>query len=420
MDSSGTRAGDVLPDAVILDSMGVALLAVDPACRIIRFNGPAARLTGHDGEAVIGCPCHEVLQVSLCHNRCPVQEAMHSGTTSLYRTGVLQTRDRRSVTVEINASALLDGDGHVVGGVGILRDVTEASGLVRIYGSRDFVSRTPAMRQIFDSLPKLAASRAPLLIVGGKGSGRSALAETVHNLGSAGEARPLVHIACDSDGAETRVAQVLGDHRVPGYTPSAPPVRGGTLLLEGIGEASAGLQQLLLARLEQEEDDLGYRLISTATGRLETGVAQGSFRRDLFYRLDVLHVALPDLRERAEDIPLLVQQFVEELGVRSGREIRGVSAEAMQQLMEAEFPGNVRQLRTVIEQAHRTCQGETIEVADLPRLQIPWRERKASLEIETIKAALKRAEGNITRAARALQMHRTTLWRKLKRYGLKR
>ena len=399
-----------LPYAVIVESMGLALMAVDTQCRIIRFNGPAQHLTGFCDADVMGRPCSDVLRASLCDGDCPVQKALRTGATSHYGTVVMQTAREQVQTVEVTASALLDETGAIIGAVGIFRDVSQDPGQVRIYGSRVFVSRTLAMRRVFDALPKLASSPAPLLIVGGPGSGRSALAETIHTLGCGASPRPLFTIRCSGARANQSLTEALqtGGHAAVG-----------TVLLEDICAASVALQQRLLGWIEEGGEGLPFRLMSTATDRLERCLRQGVFRRDLFYRLNVLHVVLPTLRERAEDIPLLVAQFVEDLNLKRGRDVAGLTPEAMARLLQTDFPGNVRQLRMVVDHAHAACSGAVIDVEHLPDLSLPWQKRKARLEFDVIRGALEQAGGSITRAAEALRMHRTTLWRKIKQHGLK-
>jgi len=132
-----------------------------------------------------------------------------------------------------------------------------------------------------------------------------------------------------------------------------------------------------------------------------------------------LHVALPGLKERAEDIPLLVAQFIEEFNAKRRREVIGLTPRAMARLLEADLPDNVRQLRVAVDYAHGRCRGKLIDLGDLPDLSLPLKTRRAQLELETIRSALQQAGGNITKAAKALQVHRTTLWRKIKRYKLK-
>lgn len=405
-DAPSTDSFTDLRDTAILDGMDLALMAVDGSCRIVRFNVPAERLTGFSARAVLGKSCADVLRASLCRSSCPVREALQTGTTCHYGTVVLQRADGQPRTVEVTASALLDGEGRLAGAVGILRDVSDDPGQMRIYGSRVFVSRTPEMRRIFDALPRLAASRAPLLIMGGRGSGRAALAETIHGLDcSCGEPRPFVSIRCAGTSVET-------------LRSTAERATGGTLLLEDVCAAPLEIQRQLLAWLEEGGEGLPYRVVSTATEKLDQCLQRGVFRRDLFHRLNVLYVALPDIKERAEDIPLLVAQFIEELNLKRRREVQGLTPRAMARILEAELPDNVRQLRTAVDFAHGRCRGRLIDIDDLPDLALPLEARKEQLELETIRAALARAGGNITRAAEALHVHRTTLWRKIKRHKL--
>lgn len=403
------QGGSALPpDAAILDSMGLALMAVDRRCRILRFNLTAERLTGFRREEVVGRNCAEVLKGSVCQAGCPVREALRTGNSCSYPTVVLQRSDGLPRTVEMTASPLEDGSSRPVGAVGVLRDLADDPGQVRLYGSRMFVSRTPEMRRIFDALPRLASSQAPLLIIGGRGSGRSSLAETVHNLGCRNGPRPLVTVQCPDARAREALGRALSG-----------PAEGGTLLLADVCGAPVELQRQLLAWLEEGGEGLPFRVVSTATRRLDQCLQRGIFRRDLFYRLDVLHVQMPGLRERAEDIPLLVAQFIEDLNNRRQREVVGLTPQAMARLIEADLPDNVRQLRMAVDYAHGRCKGRLIELGDLPDLSLPLKTRRAQLELETIKAALQQAGGNITKAAEALQVHRTTLWRKIKRYKLK-
>jgi len=312
--------------------------------------------------------------------------------------------------------------------VGLLRDLSQAPDQVRIYGSRIFVSRTPAMRRLFDALPKLASSDAPLLIVGDRGSGRGALAETVHLLGGRGS-RPLLHLRCGErhrgERGHVREAEGALDDAEWRNLRRA----GGTLLLEEIDRASTALQLKLLAWLEDEAGAVSVRLLSTAGRDVERRVDSRALRADLYYRLGVLHVDLPNLAERIEDLPILVEQLLEDLNLRHGKGVQGLSTEAMRCLLTAVYPQNIRQLRGVIEQAHARCRGTRIELEHLRDL-VPtaaitgetsssWRTRKADVEQAAIQGALRRCQGNLSRAADELGMHRTTLWRKIKRYGLK-
>jgi DNA-binding NtrC family response regulator len=277
---------------------------------------------------------------------------------------------------------------------------------MRLYASREFVSRSDTMRRIFEALPELAASDAPLLIVGGCGSGRSALGETIHGLGPGRDGKPLLRLTCPSPDSPKRLVDILTDQHLSDH--------GGTLLLEELCGARLALQQRLLAWIEDGTPG-ALRLISTATERLETCLKKGAFRRDLFHRLNVLHVEVPTLRERPEDIPLLVEQLLEGLNQKRGRQIQGVTPAAAARLQQADYPGNVRQLRMVLDEAHRKCRSSFIDVEDLPDLALVCPTCNDATAQQAVLDALDRAGGNLTHAARELGIHRTTLWRKLKR-----
>lgn len=356
--SSGRNA---TPDALILESMDVAVMAVDQSCRVTRFNPLAEQLTGVAGSAILGQPCYEHLQAGPCPRTCPLRESLATRTSGRIGVVVLQPADQAAVPVEMTASALFGRHDELLGAVAILRQMSSSLGANRFYGSRLFASVTPQMRHIFESLPRLASSDAPLLVVGPKGAGRAALAECVHGLRRRDESPPFLRIQCADRRKGRSMVTELGED-------FAERLHGGTLLLEEICEAPFSLQQELLAWIEEEDEAIGVRLISTASEQIESRVEQGRFRSDLFYRLNVLQVALPGLQQRRKDIPLLAEQFIEDLNDARGTQVQGLSGSALQLLLEVDFPGNVRQLRQVLKEAHQSCLGQLIDIDDLPPL----------------------------------------------------
>lgn len=408
-------------DGALLDAIGSALLAVDTECRVIRVNAAAERLFGRRQARAVGRSCSELLRLFPCDGRCPFRRAMERGGPARFGALILPGPDGLPRTLDACASPLRGPGGRLLGATGTLREVGDEAGQVRLYGQRLFVSQTPAMRRIFDALPKLAQSRAPLLLVGRPGSGRAALAEVVHTISATSEGspadHPLVTVNCAG----------LTEDNVPDLRGPGGLLRraaGGTLLLQRICRAPRPLQRRLLAWIEEGEER-PVRLMVTAGLDLAEAVSRGAFPKNLYYRLNVLHVALPDLRQRSADIPLLVEQFIDELNVRRGRQVEGLESAALCRLMEAEFSGNVRQLRRTVAEAHAHCRGPVIGLADLPALPTPrgawkpWDEQERR-RVAHLEQALRAAEGNISRAARALGMHRSTLWRQLRRYGLNR
>ncbi len=399
--------GQALPDTILLESMGLALMAVDHRCKIIRLNPLAEELTGHQEAEVMGRSCTEVMKASLCDIGCPMQQALRTGTSCQTGMVILQTADRGPLTVEMTASALFGPGNQVVGAVGLLRNLGEEPEQMRIYGSRIFVSRTPAMRRIFDALPQIASSQAPLLILGGRGSGRAAFAETIHNLFNCSTGRSLITIRCSGPHAEQEFAAAK----------VTPDSSGATLLLEDICEASPILQQRLMAWIEEGKADV-YRIISTAKPDLERLIEEGSFSRNLYYRLNVLHLVLPDLKQREDDIPLVVDQLLEEMNLKRRKEVRGLTAGALRYLITTDFPGNIRELRQVIDQAHTRCATGLIEEWHFKGEESSGVNDPRQHDQRMIQDALKMAEGNIGHAAQILRIHRSTLWRRMKRFGI--
>lgn len=394
-------------------------MVVDPSCNITHFNARAQQLTGHRPESVLGKSCEENLRLSLCGARCPLREALQTGISGRHGTVVLQLHDRLPTPVEITATPVCDEAGEIVGAIGILQNITGDDGQFRVYGERIFVSRTPAMRKVFDALPLLASSEAPLLIRGEVGTGRAALARMVHTLGRSGPGAPLTRIPCGHYRGGDLAATITG----PGGDAVARSV-----VLEELDLAPPELQRELLAWLEEEPAHPLPRLLSTVSGPPESLLPGGHLQRDLLFRLGVLDVELPNLSDRRADIPLLAEVFIEELNRLNGHEIEGFTADALQHLVDADFPGNVSQLKEIISSAHAKIDQGRIGLADLesaglptasmPRDSLSLHARKANFEVDAIRSALARTGGNLSQAARLLKLHRTTLWRKMRRLGI--
>jgi len=265
------------------------------------------------------------------------------------------------------------------------------------------------MRRIFEMLPQMASSTAPLLIWGERGTGRGALAETVHILGNKDPAGPIIQITCRSAQAEKMLASARsnlnGTH--------------GTLVLEDISLMRLQMQKQLVAWIEDGEGPPPCRIISTALSTLQDRVAQGFFPRSLYYRLNVLSLFLPNLKERCEDIPLLVDQFIQEMNEKRGKQIDGVSPQAMNYLFSMNFEENVRELRRIIDRAHHLCREEVIDLKHIFPSQRKLHPFPSTDAKRMIEEALDIAQGKIAEAADILQIHRSTLWRKIKRYRIR-
>jgi DNA-binding NtrC family response regulator len=313
--------------------------------------------------------------------------------------------------------------------------------LKREYRFRDLISKSPAMQAVFDLARTAARSSSTILILGESGTGKELVARAVH-AESPRSGAPFVAVSCAAL-TETLLESELFGHEKGAFTGAAARrkgkfemAQGGTLFLDEIGDISPKLQLDLLRVLEDrrffrvggsESVQVDARIIAATNRDLAKAVADGAFREDLFYRLNVIPVQLPPLRERLVDLPLLVEHFLEQLGAEMNRRVDEVSSEAMAALMAHTWPGNVRELRNILERAIVVASGRVIQVADLG-LRRPAADEaaigpRASLdEVEKHHIALVLAEcgGNISQAARTLGIDRATLYNKMKKYQLRK
>ena len=311
------------------------------------------------------------------------------------------------------------------------------------YTFQDIVSKNHAIQEIFQILPDIAESDSTVLLQGPSGSGKELFAKAIHNL-SLRKDKPFIKVNCGA------LPDNLLESELFGYVKGAftdakkdKPGRfalanGGTIFLDEIGDMSPALQVKLLRVLQDREyERLGgtstvkvdVRVVAATNKDLVTLVRSRQFRDDLYYRLNVVKVDLPPLLRRREDISLLVEHFVEKFNLKSGKNLSGVSHEVMTFLMRYDFPGNVRELENIIEHAFVMCKGDMIELRHLPPELVDW-SKEAPLEenvadgplqraeAESIRKALERNRGNRLRTARELGIDRSTLWRKIKRYGI--
>jgi len=428
---------------VILDSVADGVFTVDREWRITSFNRAAERITGIPRDEALGRPCCEVFHASICETACALRETMQSGRPIVNKSIYIVNARGERMPVSISTALLKDAHGNVLGGVETFRDLSTEVALRReLAGQRgfaDIVGQSPAMRRIFDLLPRIAESDSTVLIEGESGTGKELVARAIHSL-SRRRKKPLVSVSCVTL-PDTLLASELFGYVAGAFTDARrdKPGRfaraeGGTIFLDEIGDISPAMQaQLLRVIQEKEYEPLGatkpvkadVRVIAATNKDLKSLVEQGAFREDLYYRLNVVTLKLPPLRERREDIPLLVEHFIQRFNRLNGRDIRGLSEEAMRILMQHEYPGNVRQLENALEHAFVLCTGDRILPEHLPpdfRREgqppaLPTSGTLAEVERARILDALKRHGGSVAAAASELGIHRTTLWRKLKRYG---
>jgi len=439
-----------MPDeiqTIILDSITEGVFTVDKSFRITSFNSAAEMITGTPRARAIGMPCREILRASICEGKCALHQTMRSGKPVLGKNVVILDASGTRRSISITTAILRGRDGEIVGGVETFRDLTMIDTLrkeiEREYSFEDIISRSHRMRKLFDILPDVARSGSTVLLEGESGTGKELFARALHSL-SLRKKKPFVAVNCAAL-PDTLLESELFGHTAGAFTDARrdTPGRfaraeGGTLFLDEIGDVSPALQVRLLRVLQERSyEPLGstepvsadVRIIAATNKNLQGLVRAGTFREDLFYRINVVCLSLPPLRDRMEDIPLLVEHFIAKLNHIQDRDIAGVTDEAMACLMAYGYAGNVRELENIIERAFILCRSGEIDRRHLPdplggegREHEPceqggYRSFRQS-EAAFIMNALRRNGWNRARTAGELGIHKSTLFRKMKALGI--
>lgn len=433
--------------AIILDSLAEGVVTVDAQGRITAFNRAIEQLTGLKRGKVLGRACQEAFG-PCCGGVCIIAETLKTGTPLRDHHGLLKHRDGQVRPVAVTTNLLTDDRQRVLGAVGTIRDLSRETTLEKeLKGSwqlEDLVSRSVRMRKLFALVPAVAQSASTVLITGPSGTGKELLARAIHAR-SARAQGPFIAVNCGALPDTLLEAELFGFRKgaftdakadMPGRFARA---KGGTIFLDEIGEVSQAMQVRLLRVLQERVyEPLGasepvpadVRVLAATNRDLKPMIAAGTFRLDLYYRLNVVHLDLPALRERTEDIPILAEHFVDRLNRIQGRQVAGLSDAALAVLARHSFPGNVRELENIIERAFVLCGSGPIDVEHLPEelAALPTAATTASAEAplsplaraegEALASALRKHRGHRGAAAKELGLHRATLYRKMREHGL--
>ena len=430
---------------IILDSISDGVFTVDHDWRITSFNRAAERITRIPREEALGKHCWEVFRSNMCETDCALRRTMKQGKAFVDTSTYIVDSDKRRIPVVVSTSLLKDGPDKVLGGVETFRDMSVVEELRKELDARyqvgDMVSRSPAMHRMFKILPQVAESDSTVLIQGETGTGKELLARALHGL-SPRLNKPFVAINCGALPDNLLESELFG-YKAGAFTDAVKDkpghfalAEGGTIMLDEIGDLSPAFQVRLLRVLQErtfqplggtKEYKANVRVITATNKDLTELVKNGTFRQDLFYRINVVRLDLPPLRDRKEDISTLVRHFIERFNRLQGRMVTGISQEALSILMFHDYPGNIRELENSIEHALVLCPEGEIGVHCLPEnLQsLPAKPPCAGInaalkltESQVIQDALKRNQFNRLATARELGMHKSTLFRKIKQLGL--
>ena len=437
---------DQLQSRFILDSVADGVFTVNEDFVITSFNRAAEKITGYSAKEALGKRCSEIFQTKVCDTNCPMARALTSKSRVFSRNIVMRRKDGKGVPVSVSVTALVDYQGNVLGGVETIRDLTEVTELRRKLSregaQHGILSRSPRMQRILSVLPEFAKSDSNILVLGESGTGKELIAQSIHRL-SHRQRFPFVAV---NSGAlpDTLLESELFGYKAGAFTDARRDKKGrfaaaerGTLFLDEIGDISPAMQVKLLRVLQTKTyEPLGsnvpvktdVRIIAATNRNLEEMVRKGTFREDLYYRLNVVKIDLPPLRERMEDLPLLVEHFIQKFNEQRDRDVKGISEEALSVLMRHEYPGNIRELENIIEYAFILCHDGLILPQHLPEWlvgeNVPTEGASGPLTLKEIEKraiieALNRNNFRKMKTCRELGISKDTLRRKLNSYGIK-
>ena len=433
-------------ERIILNCISDGVLTIDLEGRIQYVNRAMQDLLGYPEDELIGKRCENFVKSNICATEdCILKRSLaKKEKISNYETYVADKEGRR-IPVNINTDLLYDDSNNLIGIVEVFRDLSQIKELKErltdVYQFDNIVTKDRRMKEILAILPSVAHSKSIVLIQGESGTGKELIAKAIHN-NSARKDKPFIAVNCAAI-PDTLIESELFGHVKGSFTGAHQDRIGrfelanhGTIFLDEIGDMSLSTQAKLLRVIQEEKFErvggtktisVDVHIIAATNKNLTKAVKEGSFREDLFYRISVFPITLPPLRERKEDIQLLISYFIEKFNKEMGKSINNISPQAMKVLMNYYFPGNIRELRNIIEHAFVCSHGNTILPEHLPR-ELVFAEEHIEVttegsslnkvEKEWILKVLEKSGWRYQEAARRLGISRTTLWRKLKAFGL--
>jgi PAS domain S-box-containing protein len=432
---------------VILNSIADGVFTTDHEGKITFINKAAEEITGFSSKEAIGRHCFDVFRADICQSRCALKETLKTKKEIIDLPATILKKGGQKVPISISTAVLKNERGQIIGGVETFRDLSAIEVLKKELSQKytlgDIISKNHLIHDIFNVLPDIAESDSTVLIQGASGTGKELFAKAIHNL-SRRKIKPFIKVNCGAL-PDTLLESELFGYVKGAFTDAKKDKPGrfalaneGTIFLDEVGDMSPSLQVKLLRVLQEKEyEPLGstsprktdVRIIAATNKDLSQLVNKGNFRDDLYYRLNVVKIELPPLSQRREDIPLLIDAFIQKFNAKMEKQIMGVSDQALRLLLKYDYPGNVRELENIIEHAFVLCKGDRIDLDCLPKELIEGQEemppstplkeetpfRRAEAEI--VERTLMKYGGNRAKTAQALRIDRTTLWRKMKKYG---
>lgn len=435
---------------IILDSIADGVFTVDSKWRITSFNRAAEKITGITREEAMGRQCRDVFRASICENQCSLRYTVKTGQPVVNQSIVIVNSRGEHVPISISTALLKNKKNQVIGGVETFRDLSLVEELQKELYNRqsfhDIISKNKEMHRLFHIVEQLSDSDATVILAGESGTGKELFAKAIHSTSQRKDG-PLITINCGALPDNLLESELFG-YKAGAFTDARKDkpgritlAHGGTLFLDEIGDISPAMQVRLLRVLQEKifeplggtkSEKVDVRIIAATNKDLEKLVKEGVFREDFYYRINVVKLMLPPLRDRKEDLPMLLEHFIRKFNRRKGKDILGLQPEALANLMSYNYPGNIRELENIIEYAMVVCKNSLIGVKHLPDYLVRGSSHEYSeslslnskqnsmkgQEKEFIYNALAENNWNRKRTAAQLDIHPATLWRKIKRLNI--
>ena len=421
---------------------------IDDGWNVTSFNAAAEKITGYKESEAIGKKCWQIFNSTICRNGCHMEQTMKKGKPTIGNELEIISKSGRRVPIRVNSAILINNKNEKIGAVETFIDISEIKNLSEHLDERfkyeNIVGKNKEIKQIINVLESVSQTDSSVLITGESGTGKELAARAIH-LNSHRRTGPFTAVNCSAF-AESLIESELFGHEKGAFTGAIKSkvgrfelANGGTLFLDEIGDLSITVQTKLLRVLETREIErvgsnkpikIDTRIIAATNKNLEREIEAGRFREDLYYRINVMNIQLPPLRERKDDLPILVNHFIEKFNSKFERNIKHFSSSAFDILMDYNWPGNIRELENVIEHCFVLCDSDIIQIEHLPK-------RLREREFNTIQSSdannfnhikdaerniiintLKKHNGNRSKTAEELNIHPTTLWRKMKKFNL--
>ncbi len=435
---------------LILDNLDIGIFTVNRGGLLTFFNQAAEKISGYTRRQLLGKHCNHIFQAEGNHDTAFLKAVMRDGNPRSTSQGGIKAPQGETIPIKANYLPLRNEKGEICGGLATFQDLTLIHQLNQAihdrYTFHDMIGKAPAMLKIFEMTTVVAATDATVLLEGPTGTGKDLLAKIIHSNSRRAD-KPMVKVNCAALPDSLLESEFFGyakgaftgaDKDKPGRFTEAD---GGTIFLDEIGDLPLSLQAKLLRVIEEKEfyplggrqtRKVDVRIISATNQDLARLISEGRFREDLYYRLNVVRIDLPPLKDRLSDLPMLIAYMVRRLCLAMGKPVPTISQEAMETLLKYDYPGNVRELENILEHALIICREKRMRPDHLPEQlhRKPFRRisrnepgrlnvgKGEDAERRRILQALRQHQWNRQQTAKALHMDRTTLWRKMKQYHI--